>query len=81
MFCRRNSPLQHYEFNNSELELLKCEYCGADFKFKGEVEIHIAHTHPEMMKQRGVDGYFQVLQNREKSGYYVRQIAYWKKRK
>ena len=61
--------------------MLKCEYCGATFRSKSELEIHIRDAHPQVMKQRGVEGYFQVLQNREKSGYYVRQIAYWKRRK
>ena len=61
--------------------MLKCEYCGQPFKFKGEIEIHIAHVHPQVMKQRGVEGYFQVLLNREATGYYVRQIGYYGKRR
>lgn len=62
--------------------MLVCEYCGkSGLKFKADLEIHIRDAHPQVMKERGVEGYFQVLQNREKSGYYVRQIAYWRKRR
>ena len=52
-----------------------CPYCRADFPTKNELTIHLAHAHHIYS-----EGYFQVLLNREKSGYYMRQISYWKKK-
>lgn len=53
-----------------------CPYCRADFPSKDELTMHLGHAHRIYS-----EGYFQVLQNREKNGYYVRQISYWKKRR
>ena len=53
-----------------------CPYCRADFPTKNELTIHLAHAHHIYS-----EGYFQVLLNREKSGYYMRQINYSRKRR
>ena len=56
--------------------MLKCGYCGTEFKLKGELTLHLAHVHNIYS-----EGYFQVLQSREKNGYYMRQINYWKRKR